>query len=399
MASTQSPRPPALTSGWRESLAGELAELDARSLRRAVVTPDSGQGPRVELDGESLLNFTSNDYLGLARDPRVVEGAVKAARRYGASVSASRLLCGSTPLHDELERRLATLKGCEAALLFSAGYLANLGVLSALVGPGDAIFSDELNHASIIDGCRLSRADAVVYRHLDTDHLGELLARSGAHCRKLIVTETVFSMDGDLAPLPDLLRLAAQHDALVILDEAHATGVLGHAGSGALSHFGLDPAGLPVPVAIVGTLSKALGAAGGFVAADETLIAYLLNRARPFIFNTALPPPVVGAVHAALDVVAAEPNRRLQLERLATRLRGGLDAAGYPTTPSETQIVPMRLGEPESALRMERRLRSAGVLAKAIRPPTVPVGTSRVRFNVMATHSEADIDHVVAAVG
>ena len=384
--------------GWREALAQELADLDAQSLRRRVVTPASGQGPRIEIDGATLLNFTSNNYRGLATDARLIEGAVEATRRYGTSVSASRLLAGSTPLHDALERRLAALKGCAAALLFSAGYLANLGVLTALAGPDAEVFSDELNHASIIDGCRLARARASVYRHRDLAHLEQLLAASEA-ARRLIVTESVFSMDGDLAPLPELFALAERHGALVVLDEAHATGVFGEGGTGALSHFGIDPAGLAVPLVVVGTLSKALGSVGGFVAADETVIAYLLNRARSFIFSTALPPATVGAAHAALDVIEAEPERGALALALAARLRDGLAAAGWSTGPSASQIVPVLLGEAEAALTMERELRAAGVFAKAIRPPTVPLGSSRLRLNVMATHDESDVDRVIAAAG
>ena len=398
MASTRLPRSVARAEGWREALDLELAELDAHALRRRIVTPESGQGPRVEIDGETLLNFTSNNYLGLATDPRLIAGAVDAARRYGTSVSASRLLAGSTPLHDALERRLAALKGCEAALLFSAGYLANLGVLTALAGPDAEVFSDELNHASIIDGCRLARARASVYRHRDLAHLEQLLDESDA-ARRLIVTESVFSMDGDLAPLPELLALAERHGALVVLDEAHATGVFGDGGAGALSHFGIDPAALAVPLLVVGTLSKALGSVGGFVAAEETVITYLLNRARSFIFNTALPPAAVGAAHVALDVIAAEPERGARVQALGARLRDGFAAVGYSTGPSQSQIVPVLLGETEAALTMERELHAAGVFAKAIRPPTVPPGTSRIRLNVMVTHDESDIDRVITAAG
>ena len=389
MASTESPA----TSAWLRELGSELAALDARALRRTVLTPETGQGERVTIDGRSLLNLTSNNYLGLAHDPRVIEGAVVAARTYGASVSASRLLCGSTPLHEELEERLATLKGQERALLYGAGYLANLGVLTALAGPEDLIFSDALNHASIIDGCRLSGATTKVYRHLDLDHLDELLAATPGR-RRLIVSETVFSMDGDLAPLPGLVARTRRHDAILVIDEAHATGVLGADGGGALSHFGLDGEGMIV----VGTLSKALGSAGGFVASNAIVIDYLLNRSRPFIFNTALPPASVGAGLAALDVVGAEPERRENLADLAACLREGLVAAGHPATTSETQIVPLVLGPAEAALAAERALREAGVLAKAIRPPTVPEGTARIRFNLMATHTLEDVDRVLAAV-
>ncbi len=382
---------------WTRELAAELDRLDARSLRRSIATPEGGQGPRVLLDGQWLLNFTSNNYLGLSDDRRLIDAAVEATQRYGTSVSASRLLCGSTPLHDELERRLARLKRRERCLLYGAGYLANIGVLASLAGPDDAIFSDELNHASIIDGCRLSRASTAVYRHRDLDHLEQLLARTEAR-RRLIVTETVFSMDGDLAPLPALLELAGRHGALLVLDEAHATGMLGADGAGALSHFGLGDATDGPPVVIVGTLSKALGSVGGFVAADETVVSYLVNRSRSFIFNTALPPAAVGAALAALDVIEAEPSRPRRALALASTLREGLETAGYSTAPSETQIVPMLLGEAKTALEMERRLRAAGVLAKAIRPPTVPEGTSRIRFNVIATHGPADIEQILEAI-
>ena len=373
---------------------GELNELDARSLRRSILTPESGQGPRVRVDGETLAHFTSNNYLGLATDRRLIDAAVEATRRYGTSVSASRLLAGSTPLHGELEQRLAALKRRDSCLLYSAGYLANLGVITALTGPGDAVFSDELNHASIIDACRLARSRPLVYRHLDLAHLETLLAETEAE-RRVIVTETVFSMDGDIAPLPELVALAERFDALLVLDEAHATGVLGDDGAGALSHFGLADA----PALIMGTLSKALGSVGGFVAADETAVSYLVNRSRSFIFNTALPPSAVGAALAALDVVEGEPRRRQRLRKLGEALRSGLNAAGYSTGPSETQIIPVILGQAEAALAMEQRLRDAGVLAKAVRPPTVPEGTSRIRFNVMATHEDADIRRVLNAVG
>ena len=389
MASTESPA----ASGWLGELREELDDLDRQSLRRTVLTPRDGQGETLSIDGRKLLNLTSNNYLGLAADPRVVEAAAEAARAYGASVSASRLLCGSTPLHEELEHRLAALKGQESALLYSSGYLANLGVLTALARPGDVIFSDTLNHASIIDGCRLSGAETRVYGHCDADHLAELLATTPAR-RRLIVSETVFSMDGDVAPLAALVDMARAHEAVLVLDEAHATGVLGPGGEGALARLGIDPEG----VVIVGTLSKALASAGGFVAADATVIDYLVNRSRPFIFNTALPPASVGAALAALDIVAAEPERRAHLATLATRLRDGLLAAGYPPSSSETAIVPLLLGSADAALAVEQRLRKADILSRAIRPPTVPEGTARIRFNLIATHTTDDVDRVLAAV-
>ncbi len=379
---------------WARYLEDELRDLETRALRRSVVTPETGPEPRVMLDGREYRLFTSNNYLGLATHPAVIEAAVGATRRYGAGASASRLLCGSTPLHGDLEKRLAAMKGQEACLLYSSGYLANLGALSALAGPEDAVFSDELNHASIIDGCRLSRARPVVYRHLDLDHL-EACMRETPSRRRIIVSETVFSMDGDIAPLPGLAEVAARHDALLMLDEAHATGVLGEGGRGAVSHFGALP---PAEMAVVGTLSKALGAAGGFVAGSRSLVEYLLNRSRPFIFSTALPPAAAGAALAAVGLLASEPWRRERVLALAEVLREGFASQGYPRPASATPIVPLMIGEARTALEVEARLREAGILARAIRPPTVPEGTCRIRFNVMATHEEDDIRLAVEAV-
>lgn len=388
-----SPGPFQLPESWATHVRGELAEIDRQDLRRTILTPETGQGPRIRLYGRELLNFTSNNYLGLATDDRVVAGAVAAAREYGAGAGAARLLCGSTPIHEELETRLAELKGQERALLYSAGYLANLGVITALAGKGDVVFSDALNHASIIDGCRLSGATPAIFRHSDAAHLEELLASTPAR-RRLVVTETVFSMDGDIGPLPALVELARRYEALLLIDEAHATGVIGDHGAGALSHFGIDEG----PVVVIGTLSKALGSAGGFVAGPAALIDFLVNRSRSFIFQTALPPPSVGAALAALDIMAAEPARQRHLAELADRLRVGLAALGYAPTASETAIVPLVIGEAAAAVQLELRLRDRGILAKAIRPPTVPTGTSRIRFNVMATHTAADVDAVLAAV-
>ena len=379
---------------WGKDLTHELSALEERSLLRSILTPETGQEPHITIDGRRLAHFTSNNYLGLSTHPRLIDAAVDATRRYGTSVSASRLLCGSTPLHEELETKLARLKRQQACLLYSAGYLANIGVIASLAGPGDAIFSDALNHASIIDACRLARAEATVYRHLDLNHLEALLRESNAK-RKMIVTESVFSMDGDLAPVPELIGLAEGHNALLLLDEAHATGLLGPDGAGSLSHFGLAEAG---NVVIVGTLSKALGAVGGFVAAERTIVSYLLNRSRSFIFTTGMTPAAVAAAGAAVDLLEEEPWRRERALALAARLRDGLVERGYPETQSVTQIVPQVIGDAAEAVTMERRLRGAGVLARAIRPPTVPEGTSRVRFNVMATHTEADIQTVLDAV-
>ena len=375
---------------WAGDLESDLRRLDGLSLRRSIVTPETGQEPHISLHGHRYTLFTSNNYLGLSTHADVIQASIEATRTYGTSVSASRLLCGSTPLHEELEARLAALKSREACLLFSSGYLANLGLMTAFLDSGDVIFSDRLNHASIVDGSRLSAARVVLYDHCDPNHLEVLLHETPAK-RRLIVSESVFSMDGDLAPVPDLLALAERFGALLVLDEAHATGLLGEDGAGVLSFFGISDG----PIVVVGTLSKALGSMGGFVAADQTLISVLVNRARSFIFNTALPAGAVAAALASIRLLETEPWRRERSLSLARALRDGILQREFPPSNSVTQIVPLMVGNAEAALALDSRFREAGVLARAIRPPTVPEGTSRIRFNVMATHAEEDINHVL----
>ncbi len=375
---------------WTSDLQGDLKRLDGLSLRRSIVTLETGQEPHVFLKGHRYTLFTSNNYLGLSTHSEVIEASIEATRTYGTSVSSSRLLCGSTPLHEELEARLAALKSREACLLFSSGYLANLGLMTAFLNSDDVIFSDRLNHSSIIDGSRLSAAKVAVYDHCDPNHL-EVLLRETPAKRRLIVSESVFSMDGDLAPVPELLALAERFGALLVLDEAHATGLLGEDGAGVLSLFGITDG----PIVIVGTLSKALGSIGGFVAADQTLLSVLVNRARSFIFNTALHAGGVAAALASINLVETEPWRRKKALSLARVLRDGLLQREFPPSNSVTQIVPLMIGNAEAALALDSRFREAGVLARAIRPPTVPEGTSRIRFNVMATHEEEDINHVL----
>jgi len=375
---------------WRNDLQSDLRRLDELSLRRSIVTPETGQEPHIFLEGRRYTLFTSNNYLGLSTHPDVIEACVEATRSYGTSVSASRLLCGSTPLHEELEARLAALKSREACLLFSSGYLANLGLMTAFLDSDDVIFSDRLNHASIVDGGRLSAAQVVLYDHCDPNHLEVLLHETPAK-RRLIVSESVFSMDGDLAPVPELLALAERSGALLVLDEAHATGLLGEDGAGVLSLFGISDG----PIVVVGTLSKALGSMGGFVAADQTLISVLVNRARSFIFNTALPAGAAAAALASIRLLETEPWRRERSLSLARALRDGILQREFPPSNSVTQIVPLMVGNAEAALALDLRFREAGVLARAIRPPTVPEGTSRIRFNVMATHAEEDINQVL----
>ena len=376
--------------------ADEVGRIEAAGLLRRVRTLQSASEPEVTLNGRRVLCLASNNYLGLASHPEVVDAAAEAAVRYGAGAGSARLITGGLVLHDELEARLAAFKGTEAALLFSSGYLANLGTVAALVGAGDAVFSDALNHASIIDGCRLSRADVHVYRHADAADLDERLAawrrRGPADARALVVTDSVFSMDGDVAPLPDIVEACERHGAILMVDEAHATGVVGPGGRGAIAGYGLDGR---VGV-VMGTLSKALGAAGGFIAGSADLCAYLRNRARSFIFDTALPPPTAAAALAALRVVEREPERPMRARSLAGRLATGLRAAGFDVPDPAAAVVPVVIGEPDPAMAMSTRLLDAGVLVTAIRPPTVPQGTSRLRATVMATHTDAEIDRAVA---
>jgi 8-amino-7-oxononanoate synthase len=371
-------------------LAPELEDLRQHGLFRTLSEFDTAPEPEVVHQGRRYLLLASNNYLGLAADPRVVHAAAEAARRYGASTTASRLVSGSTPLHRELESELATLKGTEAALLFSSGYMANLGIIGTLIGPGDVIFCDRLNHASIIDAAFLSRARLAVYHHADPEHLASLLDNYAGR-RRLIVTDSVFSMDGDLAPLADLCDLAERHGCMLMVDEAHATGVLGTRGAGAVELLGLRGR---VPI-IMGTLSKALGSVGGFVAGSRRLIDYLRNRARTFIFDTAPAPSAVGAALAALRISRVDEPRREWLRRLTTVLREELERMGYEVLPSDSAILAIMVGGNETALRLASALRDYGVWVPAIRPPAVPRGTARLRVAVMATHTEAHLERAL----
>jgi 8-amino-7-oxononanoate synthase len=380
---------PADPLGWLDA---ELAALAARDQRRTLYPLDGPPGPEATIAGRRYLLLASNNYLGLADDPRVRAAAAAALDRYGASSAASRLISGTTRLHADLEAALAAWKGTEACVVFSSGYLANVGTIPALVGPDDAVFSDQLNHASIIDGVRLARARVVVYRHRDVEHLAALLAAHPAR-RRLIVTDSVFSMDGDLAPLPALCELAERHGAMLMVDEAHATGVLGPAGSGAVAHLGMQGR---VPI-VMGTLSKALGAMGGYVAGSARLVEYLRHRARGFVFDTALAPPAAGAALAAVGIAQREEWRRARLWALADRLRAALGAQGYQLLPGETPILPVLVGANRAALRLAAALRERGVWVPAIRPPTVPEGTARLRVTLMATHQDTHLEQAIAA--
>ncbi|HEY8304460.1 MAG TPA: 8-amino-7-oxononanoate synthase [Solirubrobacteraceae bacterium] len=364
-----------------------LAELERLGLQRRLRTVSGPQGPHVLLDGEPVLLLCSNNYLGLADHPRVREAAAQAATRWGAGAGASRLVSGTMTIHRRLEERLAAFECSEACLLFGSGYLANLGVIGALAGPGDTVFSDALNHASIIDGCRASRAKIVVYRHLDTNHLERCLRNRGGGGRRLIVTDSVFSMDGDVAPLTEILRLARVYDARLMVDEAHATGALGDGGRGAVAQAGLQG---EVDV-LVGTLGKALGSYGAYVCASEQMARYLLNSARPLIFSTAPSPPSVAGALAALELLQDDPQLVTRLRHAARALRGALAHEGFAVEESDMHIVPLVVGESEDAMRLCEAALERGVFAQAIRPPTVPAGTSRLRLAAMASHTVSEL--------
>ncbi len=368
-----------------------LSQLEQHHLLRKPVVIESYDGPRITINGRSMLLMCSNDYLGLSQHPALREAALSAMERFGFGSGASRLVSGTSPMHEELENALATFKKAEATILFNSGYAANTGIIPALVQEGDVVFSDSLNHASIVDGCRLSRAVVRVYRHKDMNHLETLLRENGHARRKLIVTDGVFSMDGDIAPLQDIAALADRYGALLMVDDAHATGVLGKTGRGTVEHFGLEGR---VPIQM-GTLGKALGAFGAYVAGNKDLIDFLINRSRSYIYSTSLPPAVCAASLAALRIIDSEPGRRESLWRNRKRFVEGIESLRISIGSSETPILPLMIGGTEKAVKAGTRLRESGIFATAIRPPTVPEGTSRIRMTLMANHSDADIDRAL----
>ncbi len=371
----------------------ELADLDRKGLRRSLEPLSSAQGAVVEVGGRRLVNLCSNDYLGLAGDARLRRAAAEAALAHGAGAGASRLVAGDLEIHGRLEAALAGLHRAGAALLFNSGYHANAGVPAALVGRDDAVFSDVLNHASIVDGALLSRAELVRYRHLDLDELEGLLRASRAR-RKLVVTDAVFSMDGDAAPLRPLADLCGRHGAMLYVDEAHAVGVLGPTGAGLAEAEGVKDR---VDVEM-GTLGKALGAFGAYVAVEARLRDLLVSRARSFVFTTALPPAACGAALQALELVRGEPGRRARLHRLMARMKAGLAARGFDVARVVSPIFPVVLGSEARALAAARALGERGFFVRAIRPPTVPRGTSRLRVALSAGHDEAQVEAFLGAL-
>ncbi len=372
-------------------LEDRLAELERAGLNRRLRLVSGPQGPTVLLDGQPVLLLCSNNYLGLADHPQVREAAAEAAMRWGVGAGASRLISGTMTVHRRLEERLADFTARQSCLLFGSGYLANLGVIGALAGRGDTVFSDELNHASIVDGCRLSRAEVVVYRHRDPEHLLWSMRHHGGRRegqgRRVIATDSIFSMDGDVAPLQELVELAQAAGARIVVDEAHAIGTYGPDGRGALAAAGLEGE----VDAIVGTLGKSLGSYGAFVCGDEQMTRYLLNTARSFIFSTAPPPPAVAGALAALELLQQRPHRVERLAANARALRRSLAAEGFQVPEGDMHIVPLIVGEERAAMRLCQAAIEQGVFAQAIRPPTVPAGTSRLRLAAMASHTASDM--------
>ena len=370
----------------------ELDQLANQGMLRSLRIVEDGQGPKVHVKGREVLLLCSNNYLGIANHPTLVEAMLTATRQFGAGSGASRLISGTFPPHAALEERIAVFKGTEAALMFNSGYAANTGILQGLFGPDDVIFSDELNHASIIDGCRLATARTVVYPHCDTFALAELMERERPNRkgRWLIVTDGVFSMDGDLAPLVELCDLKEDHDALLMVDDAHGTGVLGNKGRGTGEYLNC----LRRIDLHMGTLGKALGCAGAYLAAERTVIDTLINRSRSFIFSTSLPAGVPAAAMAALDLVDSEEGRELRekLERNRAQLSGLLMDGGMDLLGSSTQIIPLLTKDPEPTMKMTGQLLEEGVFLQGIRPPTVSPGLCRLRATVMASHDATDLE-------
>jgi 8-amino-7-oxononanoate synthase len=374
-------------------LAAELAARDGEGLRRRRRLLESPQRAHVRVDGRDYLAFCSNDYLGLASDPRIVAAAKEGAERYGVGAGASHLILGHAAAHHELEAALAAFTGLPQALLFSTGYMANMGVVSALVGRGDAVFADRLNHASLNDAALLSRAAFRRFPHNDLVALERLLLSTPAR-RRLVIVDAVFSMDGDIAPVPDLLELCVRHDAYLLIDDAHGFGVLGAQGRGTLAHFGIRSDRL----IYMATLGKAAGVSGAFVAGSEALAESLVQQARTYIYTTATPPLLAHALLTSLKIIEQEQWRRERLHELAQRLKQGLQGAPWRLLPSDTPIQPLLVGGNAEALALSARLAGEGLLVPAIRPPTVPQGTARLRISLSADHGIDDVDRLVSAL-
>ena len=374
-------------------LPAELEAIARQGLYRSRRVIDSPQGVHLQIDGRTVINFCSNDYLGLANHPAVVGAFKAAADQYGVGSGSAHLICGHSTAHHALEEELAAFTGRDRALLFSTGYMANLGVMSALLGRGDAVFEDRLNHASLLDGGLLSGARFKRYAHTDVEHLTVYLAKAGGN--KLIVTDGVFSMDGDFAPLPALSAAAKAHDAWLMVDDAHGLGVIGEHGGGLLDYYGLKQDDVPV---LMGTLGKGLGTFGAFVAGSDALIETLIQKARTYIYTTALPPAIAEATRAGLKIVIAESWRRDKLKTLADRFRAGAEQLGLQLMASASPIQPIVIGDSQQAVDISKALLQSGFLVSAIRPPTVPQGSARLRVTLSALHEEQQVDRLLDAL-
>ncbi|MFJ8266707.1 8-amino-7-oxononanoate synthase [Peribacillus asahii] len=369
----------------------ELQQIREQGLFRTLRRMDAASDPETVLEGKKILLFSSNNYLGLANDSRMKEKAIEAIKQFGTGSGGSRLTTGNLSLHEQLERDIASFKGKEASLVFSSGFLANVGIISTLMKQGDVILSDSLNHASIIDGCRLSKADTVIYNHVDMNDLEKKLQSVTSYQRRLIVTDGVFSMDGNIAPLPAIVSLAKKYGAMVMVDDAHSTGILGKTGAGTAEHFGLTH---QIDL-LMGTLSKSIGAEGGYVAASQSLIQYLRNKARTFIFQTALSPSVVAASIEGIRIIREERERSVRLLENAEFLRNGLKKSGFTLVDGSTPILAVLIGSAQDAVHFSKRLEEEGIFAPAIRPPTIPEGMSRIRLTIMATHRQEQLEYAL----
>lgn len=378
---------------WIDDIHTELHELDAQGSRRHLRTVDYLGGMRASVNGKDCVLFCTNNYLGLADHPKVLERSQRALARFGAGAQASRLVSGHFPVHLQLEEITANLKGSEACLAFPTGYMANLAAVSAMAGEEDVILCDRLNHASLIDACRATKAKFMVYEHLNLEDLKKQLEKTKDYRRRLVVTESLFSMDGDLVPLKKFMDLTHEYDALVLVDDAHGTGVLGPNGEGIIHHFPLKY----FPSVIVGTYSKALGSMGGFVCGPKIFIEYLVNKARTFIYTTGLAPAVCGASLGAFEVLHEEPKRVEKLWENAKKIREGLRALGHEIPRGAGPIMPVIVGENAEAVKMSEKLLEEGILVVAIRPPTVPKGTARLRLSVSTAHTDEHIEKLINA--
>ena len=372
-------------------ISDELERIEKSGLYRELNIVESAQGTHLEIKGKTYLSFCSNNYLGIANNPLVIKAVKDAVGKYGWGVGASRLVSGNMRLHEVLEGEISKFKGKEASIVFPTGYMANIGAISSLVSKGDLVICDKLNHASIIDGCRLSGADFRVYPHCDMKKLENILKKATKYSRKLIVTDTVFSMDGDIAPLPDIVRIAHKYKAMVMADEAHGTGVFGKRGGGVVEHFNLSK---KVDI-VMGTLSKAVGSLGGYVTGGTDLINFLRNKARPFMYTTALPPAVCAASIAGINLIQENPSLRTSLWNNVRYLKKELELLNFNVIPSESPIIPIMIGDAKKAVDMSKLLYKKGILIPAIRPPTVPARSSRLRMTVMSTHTRKDLERLL----